>query len=72
MYKELHKDFQNISKEIKALTVELVIACIAVSTLIIFQTISVIKQYKEFNKELDMKYQQIEQSFNEINNKFYK
>ena len=63
----LHQSFRDINKSLIIVATEIIIFCLLFSGLLIYQTIKILQSFEEFNKELDLKVQEINQSFDELN-----
>ena len=69
--KELHEDLQSINKVLKGITIQMIAFTVILSVMIIGMVYNTYRQYQEFNKELDIKYERINAEFAEINAKIY-
>ena len=69
MMKELHEDLQEINKVFKIIAIKMIVFTVILSAMIIGMTFNVYRQFQEFNRELDIKYERINAEFAEINAK---
>ena len=69
--KQIHEDLQTINKGLKTITIEMIAFTVILSAVIIGMTFNAYRQFQEFNRELDIKYEKINAEFAEINAKIY-
>ena len=60
MYNEMHEDLKEINTGLKALSVEIAVFTVLISIFLIGATVNAVKQFNDFNAELDAKMAQIE------------
>ena len=67
--KQIHEDLQEINKVFKIITIKMIVFTVILSAVIIGMTFNTYRQFQEFNRELDIKYERINAEFAEINAK---
>ena len=69
--KQLHEDLKEINKVLKSITIQMIVFTVILCAFIIGMVFNAYKQFQDFNKELETKYEQINATFAEINTKIY-